>query len=159
MMNSIFEFFQLRKVLKISAEMQIAAIVFLYITMTIGHWFSVQKTGAMDGYPPSVSILFVPIYEELVFRGILLKFFEKNYGVIKALVVVSVLFGLWHIKNIFWLDLSQLFRQIAYTTFIFSPFACWITLKTRSVWPAVILHYINNFPLESWIQKIESIVT
>ncbi len=125
----------------------------LYATMTVGYYFMVQQTGKMDGYSPSVSMLFVPIYEELIFRGVLLKFFEKHYQKIRAVLVVSILFGLWHLKNIFWLDLSSLIQQIGYTSLIFSPITCWVTLKTRSVWPAVIIHYVNNFPIDAWVQQ------
>lgn len=153
-MNDIFEFFQFKKVLKISPEVQMVAVVFLYVTMTLGYWFSVQQTGKMDGYAPGVSLLFVPMYEELLFRGLILKFFEKNYGAIKAIVFVSILFGLWHLKNIFWLDFNQLIRQIGFTALIFGPITCWVTIKTRSVWPSVIIHYINNFPIEAWLQKL-----
>ena len=41
-------------------------------------------------------------------------------------------------------------NQILYTALIFSPITAWITIKTRTVWPAVILHYLNNFPYEAW---------
>ena len=55
----------------------------------------------MDGYAPSTSLLFVPIYEELLFRGVVLKYFESSYGWGRAILFTSALFGLWHLKNIF----------------------------------------------------------
>ena len=123
--------------------------------MTIGYYFQVKATGKMDGYAPGVTLLFVPLYEELIFRGLLLKFFEKHYGMVKGIVFVSALFGLWHLKNIFWLEPSALQSQIVFTALIFSPITCWVTLKTRSVWPAVVIHYLNNFPIQAWIESIK----
>ncbi len=150
-----FEFFQFRTLFGITQSVQIVIIAVLFATMTLGHYFSVLATGKIDGYAPGVSFLFVPIYEELIFRGLMLRFFEKHYGIVRAVIFVSILFGLWHLKNIFWLQPDAIKSQIFYTTFIFSPITCWITWKTRSLWFAVILHYLNNFPLQSWIDHFQ----
>ncbi len=149
-----FEFFQFRKFFGIGQGLQICFVSFLFLLMTLGYFLQVKQTGKMDGYTPGVSLLFVPLYEELIFRGILLKFFEKSYGAIKALVFVSILFGLWHLKNIFWLEQDALVSQIVYTSLFFSPITCWITLKTRSLWFAVMIHYLNNFPLDAWVNVL-----
>ncbi|MBK9324362.1 MAG: hypothetical protein IPM97_15665 [Bdellovibrionaceae bacterium] len=37
----------------------------------------------------------------------------------------------------------------------FSPITCWITLKTRSLWFAVMIHYLNNFPLDAWVNALK----
>lgn len=148
---NVFEYFNLQSIFGIGGFAQVIIISALFILTIIGYFFQFKVTGSMDGYPPSVSILFVPIYEELIFRGLLLKYFENLYGSIRAVLLVSFLFGLWHLKNIFWLDTNALSSQILYTMLIFSPIACWITMKTRSLWPMVILHYINNFPADSWV--------
>jgi len=146
-----FEFYQLKSIFRVTPLAQIVLIAALYVLTTIGCFFEAGLTGKMYGYPIGVSMLFVPIYEELIFRGVLLKFFESSYGKLGAIVLASSLFGLWHLKNIFWLDLTSLGNQIAYTTFVFGPIMAWITLKTRTLWPAVVLHYLNNFPLDPWI--------
>ncbi|MBK9324363.1 MAG: CPBP family intramembrane metalloprotease [Bdellovibrionaceae bacterium] len=112
-----FEFFQFRKFFGVGQGMQICFASLLFLLMTLGYFLQVKQTGKVDGYTPGVSLLFVPLYEELIFRGILLKFFEKSYGAIKALVFVSILFGLWHLKNIFWLGQDALISQIVYTSF------------------------------------------
>jgi len=155
----IFEFFQFRKISLFSPGIQITLVTLLYVMTTLGYYFSVQLTGKIDGYSPSVSLLFVPIYEEIIFRGLGLKFFEHHYGKMRAVLFSSVLFGLWHLKNIFWLTPDHLQSQILYTSLFFSPITCLITLKVRSIWPAVVIHYLNNFPIEQWfnyLKKIES---
>lgn len=155
--SNIFEFFQFRKFLGVGQGTQIVFVSFLFLMMTLGYFLQVKQTGKMDGFAPSVSLLFVPIYEELIFRGVLLKFFEKSYGTINAVVFVSLLFGLWHVKNVFWLEGDALFSQIAYTTLFFSPITCWITIQTRSLWFAVMIHYLNNFPFDAWVDAIRQL--
>jgi len=142
-----FEFFQFKKIGPLGRGSQLLLLVFLYLGTIAGYWFQVKKTGKMDGYEPGVSIMFVAFYEEFIFRGWALKFFEQYYGKVRAIVFTSFLFGIWHLKNFFWLSEPALVHQILYTSLIFSPVLCWITLKTRTLWPAVILHFLNNFPL------------
>ncbi len=151
-----FEFFKFRTFSGINQSAQIVFITLLYVLMTVGYYFQVKVTGKMDGYSPGVSLLFVPLYEELIFRGLMLRFFEKYYGMVRGIIFVSILFGLWHLKNIFWLEANALSEQIVYTALFFSPVTCWITLKTRSVWPAVMIHYLNNFPYQAWIENLKN---
>lgn len=152
--NSNFQFLEFRLVCGLGRTPQIFVIASLFTLMTFGYYFEVQTTGRMAGYSPGVSLLFVPIYEEIIFRGVFLKYFEKFYNWKIAILMVSLLFGLWHLKNIFWLDAYVLSKQIAYTALIFSPIMCLITIKTRTVWPAVALHFLNNFPYKAWLSHL-----
>jgi hypothetical protein len=90
------------------------------------------------------TIIFAPIYEEIIFRGFIFNAFLKNYKVLQAVIFSSLLFGLWHFKNVFFLSPFLLIKQIAYTGFIFGPIMALITNKTKNIWPGVILHFINN---------------
>jgi uncharacterized protein len=146
-----FEFYQLKPVFKASPFLQIFIIALLHLLTTIGCYLNYRSTGMVYGYPVSGSLIFVPIYEELIFRGVVLKYFECSAGMLRAIVYSSLLFGLWHIKNIFWLNSSALLIQVTYTTLIFGPVAAWLTLKTRTLWPAVIIHYLNNFPVDPYL--------
>jgi membrane protease YdiL (CAAX protease family) len=71
---------------------------------------------------------------------------EIAYGPVIAVAISSLFFGLWHLKNIFWLTEYNLIHQMLYTGLIFGPITAVLALKTRTVWPGVILHYLNNFP-------------
>lgn len=155
--NSPFEFLELKTILRIPPWGWIAIISLLFALTTIGHFLEVKAFGKMSGYTPNVSMLFVPIYEELLFRGVLLAAFIRLYGFLRAALLTSILFGLWHLKNIFWLDQSVLLEQIAYTGLFFGPIMAWVTWKTRSVWPAVVLHYLNNFesPIKGWLSLLQ----
>lgn len=145
-------FLSLRRVGLLTPGMQVAIVALLYVVTTLVGYLEYQSKGTMFGYPLSISILFVPIYEEIIFRGLILKEVESRMKWPMAITITSVLFGLWHLKNIFFLSPGHLAYQIAYTGLIVSPILSYITLKTRTVWPAVILHYLNNLlaPL-SWM--------
>lgn len=141
-----------RKVGILTPTLQIILIALLYVAMTIIAFGEYKSKGTMFGYPLSISILFVPIYEEIIFRGLILGEAEKHLSRSKAISLVSVLFALWHLKNIFWLPPMRLAYQMLYAGLIVSPILSYITLKTRTVWPAVILHYLNNLAAPfSWI--------
>lgn len=78
------------------------------------------------------TVIVAPITEELLFRGILLGKL-KQYGKVSSVIVVSLLFGLLH-GNI----------PQAIPTFVVSLFLCYITLKSNSIFPAILIHMINN---------------
>ncbi len=130
---------------------QVVVITVLYVLTTLLFAKQFRQTGSMDGYPPDVWILFVPITEEILFRGFILGALEQAYGPIRALVGSSALFGLWHLKNTFWMTPSDLETQMLYTGFVFGPVMALITLRLRTLWLCVILHYLNNLPPGLWL--------
>ena len=139
-----FELLQFRRFGPIGPALQIAVVTALYVATTLLLARSVRMTGKMMGYDPDVWILFVPITEEILFRGLILGALEIAYGPARAVAVSSLLFGLWHLKNVFWLTDHQLIHQMLYTGLIFGPMTAVLALKTRTIWPGVILHYLNN---------------
>jgi membrane protease YdiL (CAAX protease family) len=71
--------------------------------------------------------------EEWTFRGGLLSTLESVFGRKRAIVIGAIIFGLFH-QNI---------TQVFYTTMI-GMLLTYLTLLTRSIWPAVIIHFVNN---------------
>ncbi len=136
--------FEFKTIWKFTPGFQIAVITILYLAMIAFAWFDVKQTGLMFGYPIRISILFVPIYEEILFRGLLIMVLLKHYSTKQTIIISSLLFGLWHVKNIFFIDTDYLAKQLIYTTFIFGPATAWLALKLKTIWPGVILHYLNN---------------
>ena len=140
------ELLTFRRLWIFSTALQMTIIAGLYTLTTLLFVRTFRLTGKMLGGPPDVWILFVPITEEILFRGFILGALEVAYGRIWGIIVSSVLFGLWHLKNACRLGNTELMQEIAYTTFFFGPITAALTLKTRSIWPGVILHYLNNLP-------------
>ena len=140
------EWLQFRRMWFVTRLSQMVTVTALYAFTTVMFIRTFRLTGKMLGGLPEVWILFVPVTEEILFRGFILGALELAYGKVWAVVGSSLLFGLWHLKNGFWMSNSDLLQEILYTAFLFGPVMAVITLKTRSVWPAVILHYLNNIP-------------
>ena len=98
-----------------------------------------RTSTVMTEYP--VWLLFVNIFftavlpaicEELTHRGMILTSIS-SFGVRKAIIISSILFGLLH------LNIEQFF----YATLI-GVLLGYVTLVTRSIFPAMIIHFVNN---------------
>ncbi len=144
MSKSFAETLYPRKLKSFGVGAQLFTVAGLFCIYSLLAYTEYQTTGKMWGYPLSISILFVPIYEELIFRVFILVGLMKFYSIRTSFIISCLLFGLWHLKNIFWLSTPDLLYQMAYATFIFGPIVAYLTLKTKNVWTAIIFHYLNN---------------
>jgi len=140
--DSLFDF---RPAGRVPVWSQATAVTFLWITMVLAAYWEYREHGSTFGYGgPATWILFVPIAEELIFRGFLLtQFVRRGVSNVWAIAGSSALFGLWHLRNVFWHD-SEVIGQMLYAGLFFGPLAGYLTLRFRTLWPAVILHYLNN---------------
>lgn len=71
--------------------------------------------------------------EEFLFRGLILSNL-RPFGTTTAVVASAVLFGMMH-QNI---------EQLLYTT-VAGLVLGYVYVKTASIWPCVIMHFVNNF--------------
>ncbi|MEX0648623.1 MAG: CPBP family intramembrane glutamic endopeptidase [Balneolaceae bacterium] len=79
-------------------------------------------------------IALVPAFcEEILFRGYILRAFEKSWGIITAIVISGIVFGLFHIQLTNLLPLATL-----------GMFFAGFTWLSASLWPAIAAHFINN---------------
>lgn len=78
-------------------------------------------------------VVLAPLFEETLFRGVILRGFLKNYGVLKSIIITSALFGLLHFN----------FAQTI-TTAIAGMVLAWIFVKTGSLWVSIFFHALNN---------------
>lgn len=74
-----------------------------------------------------------PIVEELIFRGLILKGFRRNYNPLKAVFMSALLFALFHLNP--W--------QFP-ATFVLGLLLGWIMIRTNNILLAIIGHSINN---------------
>jgi membrane protease YdiL (CAAX protease family) len=125
--------------------LQIISVVLLFCIAALQQYKDAKKSGKMYGtYPPSVLLLLVPIYEEIIFRGLILSGLATFVPGFYAVIVSSILFGLWHIKNLRWDGKKRVLRQVLWAGVILGPLFGFLTIWSGSIWLAVILHYINN---------------
>lgn len=92
------------------------------LTGSFALWFLVLNIGVVPA-----------VCEEVMFRSYLHRLFENAYGVITAILVTGLIFGLFHLR----------LTQLIPLTFIGIVLA-WMTVKSGSVYPAMLMHFIHN---------------
>jgi len=139
------DLFAFRRAGPLTVTAQVVTVVALYVaTILLTHREYVAR-GTVFGYPgPAFVVLFAPITEELVFRGWVLGQMAARLSRPAALIGSSLLFGLYHLRNVYWLEADALLRQMAFTGLVLGPILAYLTLRFRTLWPAVILHGANN---------------
>ncbi|MGX8833378.1 CPBP family glutamic-type intramembrane protease [Amedibacillus sp. YH-ame6] len=73
-----------------------------------------------------------PIFEELLYRGLILTAL-KRFGNMFAIIITSILFALAH---------GNIPQTIP--TFFISLVLCYVVLRSNSLLPAILIHFINN---------------
>ena len=100
-----------------------------------------------------ISVFLAPLFEELIFRGGLqgsLSAFLATYGtdvwtLILAVLIQSVVFALWHFNV---LD-PRTIRPIPFVLhFLGGVTLGYLTYRTNSIWPGVVIHAIGNMSAE-----------
>lgn len=84
--------------------------------------------------------------EELLFRGFLLLAFIKLFGKTGGVLLVSLLFGLFHLQG---LGLTGESLSMVMTTFSMSLLFISVIYFTKSIWAAALLHITGNFLLHT----------
>lgn len=73
------------------------------------------------------------ICEEVLYRGYVMRAFEKSWGILPAILISGLLFGLYHVQLTNLLPLA--------TIGIILGFVTW---TSESIYPAMLAHFINN---------------
>lgn len=80
------------------------------------------------------NIALVPaICEEILFRGYVLRSFEKSWGIMWAIIISGIIFGMFHLQLANVLPLASIGILLAFMTWI-----------SQSIYPAMIAHFVNN---------------
>lgn len=150
----IFEVLKLKPLGFLSPFLQIALICGLLALAILTQRKEYEKTGKTYGrYPWRISTFLSSIYEEIIFRGLVLFGLLLVLPLFWSVVISSVLFGLWHIKNLKWQTRNETIYQVVYTAVVFGPIASIITLWTGTIWLAVIVHYLHNLLVDEYRKK------
>lgn len=99
-------------------------------------WFTEIFEGLMgdsDFWSFMTLVIAAPVFEELLFRGIILDGFLKQYSVRKSILWSSFFFGLFHLNP--W--------QFV-TAMILGSFIGWVYHRTRSLLPCMAIHAFAN---------------
>lgn len=79
------------------------------------------------------AVIVAPVLEEMIFRGIILEGFLRNYSPVKSILLVSLLFGVAHLN--IWQFIGA---------FVIGAFISWVYWKTRSLGLSIAVHMMNN---------------
>jgi membrane protease YdiL (CAAX protease family) len=108
--------------------------------------------------PGSLSLLisFPSIFEEVAFRGIVLTVFLSKYSERKSIIFSALGFGLMHLLNLAnGADLVWVVGQVVWA-FIIGLFYGFVFVRTRSLLPPMIVHYLGNVFISSLTGYMEA---
>jgi membrane protease YdiL (CAAX protease family) len=99
--------------------------------------------------------------EEIGWRGLFVPELAKTTDFTKTALISGVIWAAWHMPGIFLADLNDIGIPNVYTAAMFAvlviaisfPFA-WLTLKSGSLWPAVLLHAFHNQLVQGMLDKL-----
>jgi hypothetical protein len=106
------------------------------------------STANLAATTPAIGLLsfFVsPMFEEILFRGLVMKELLSLSSLAVANVVTSLLFAAVHLP--YWLShggFTPAMMANVFGVFLFSLLAGWLYAKSRSVWPPTVAHILNN---------------
>ena len=139
------EVLQFKQIGFLTPFMQILIICGLFTLALVTQRKEYKRTGKTYGrYPWRISTFLSSTYEEIIFRGFILYGLLMFLTPVWSIVISSILFGLWHIKNYKWQTKKETIHQVLYAGLVFGPLACLFVLWTETIWVAVIIHYIHN---------------
>ena len=105
---------------------------------------------------PSLLISIPSIFEEVAFRGIVLTVFLSKYSERKSIIFSSLGFGLMHLLNLTnGRELVWVMGQVVWA-FIIGLFYGYVFVRTQSLLPPMIVHYLGNFLISSLTGYIQT---
>lgn len=96
------------------------------------------------------------IVEEFIFRGLIMRMMEKNWGKVAAIFVPSLLFGLSHLANLPTWHLLDALLLIAAGTMVGVMFSI-IAYYSKSIWSSALVHGLWNMIIIGGILEIGSL--
>ena len=99
--------------------------------------------------------------EEIGWRGLFVPELAKMTSFTKTALISGIVWAAWHMPGIFLVDLNDTGIPNGYAAAMFAvmiialsfPFA-WLTLKSGSLWPAVLLHAFHNQFVQGMLDKL-----
>ena len=85
-------------------------------------------------------------WEEFVFRGVLLGgLLHTGFTAGKAVLITSAVFGLFHMRNVWWAGWRRSWQMTVYAGVFAGPALAVARLLTGTIYLSIFLHFLNNF--------------
>lgn len=131
------------------------AIPIFYLLVSHGiYWILFPDNLNLNVHFPKTLPMMIPIHiffalgEEIGWRGFLAPSMTAKFGYVKASILIGIIWGLWHnpffIERFYYLGAPFLFITM---TVALSIILNYLRFKSKSIWPAVVIHGIHNFIL------------
>jgi membrane protease YdiL (CAAX protease family) len=125
------------------------------VAMTVAIFVVISLTVDMVGP------LILALGEEIGWRGLFVPELAKTTGFTKTALISGIVWAAWHMPAIFLADYNSSGTPNLYSAANFAvlivaisfPFA-WLTLKSGSLWPAVVLHAFHNQIVQGIFDKL-----
>jgi len=116
----------------------------------------VRQVFDLSGDMPRLLISFPSAFEEVAFRGIILTVFLGKYSERKSIIFSSLGFGFMHVLNLLnGADLVWVMGQVVWA-FTLGLFYGYVFVRTRSLLPPMIFHYLGNVFISSLTGYMQS---
>jgi membrane protease YdiL (CAAX protease family) len=103
-----------------------------------------DPSGVLPSNSPDLLVSIPSSFEEVGFRGIVLTVFLSRYSERKSIIFSSVGFGLMHLLNlVMGRELVWVLGQVVWA-FTIGLFYGYVFIRTRSLLPSMIVHYLGN---------------
>jgi len=113
-------------------------------------------SGDLPPGSPSLLVSFPSIFEEVAFRGIALTVFLSKYSERKSIIFSSIGFGFIHLLNLaIGRELVWVMGQVFFA-FTIGLFYGYVFVKTQSLLPSMIVHYLSNVFISSLTGYIQT---
>lgn len=110
-------------------------------------------------FPPASQgwIMTIPsVFEEVIFRGVLLRIFLRKHSRRLSIVVTALIFGLLHLFNLIdAVELSFILSQVVMGIGL-GIFYANLVLDADSLLPAMLFHYLGNFFIYSFSAYLQN---
>ncbi len=110
----------------------------------IGQVFNLSHL--LPAHSPDIFLALPSAFEEVVFRGIVLTVFLSKYSERKAIIFSSIGFSLIHLTSD--RELGWVLGQLVWS-FILGLFYGYVFVKTQSLMPSMIIHFLGNAMVNS----------
>jgi membrane protease YdiL (CAAX protease family) len=116
----------------------------------------IRQVFDLSGDIPSLLVSFPSAFEEVAFRGIILTVFLGKYSERKSIIFSSLGFGFMHVLNLLnGADLVWVMGQVVWA-FTLGLFYGYVFVRTRSLLPPMIFHYLGNVFISSLTGYMQS---
>ena len=142
----------------------VVAVIFIYHIVVNLYVFTGDVSFITSHSPLAVTNLAYyflgSLLEEIMFRGLVLlamvfAWGDTKRGLLKAAFLSSLLFGLMHLLNIGRIPVGAVLFQVVGSALLGILWAG-LLLSTRSLWPAIVLHWLTNAAVNIKLIGIEN---